>query len=159
VANWMGDLFALDYRRGNGSARFLGSNPEAASEEELDCFVARAPRNDGLSGFRRPLHVIASASEAIQRNARRLDRFVARAPRNDGLGVWLTNSPRHCERKRSNPAGRSEMMAFSLLRATDQARPQPSKRGPEPAAPEGHSRKLSPTLDEVYGQRHLTPLP
>jgi hypothetical protein len=55
--------------------------------------------------FHYPLHVIASAREAIQRNAKELDCFVARAPRNDGESFPLS-SQRHCERMRSKPAKR-----------------------------------------------------
>jgi hypothetical protein len=45
----------------------LRAQQSSAKETSLDCFVARAPRNDELSGFRRPLTVIAS--EVKQSNA------------------------------------------------------------------------------------------
>src|SRR5258708_10771960 len=84
----------------------------------MDCFVARAPRNDvedplRLAGIRGPhsLPVIASASEAIHAAAERKNGLLRRcALRNDVEGPLripgmrgATLPPRHCERKRSNP--------------------------------------------------------
>src|SRR5438034_1103494 len=65
-----------------------------AAQEELDCFVARAPRHDGARfPPTSPRH--CERSEAIQKAARKaLDCFVASAPRNDGERSPLS-SPRH----------------------------------------------------------------
>src|SRR5256885_1610878 len=65
-------------------------------KESLDCFVARAPRNDGeRTAETSPRH--CERSEAIQGPQESLDCFVARAPRNDGERTAET-SPHHCER-------------------------------------------------------------
>src|SRR5260370_9322436 len=79
----------------------------------MDCFVARAPRNDvedplRLAGIRGPhsLPVIASASEAIHAATERKRGLLRRcAPRNDVEGPLriagmrrTTLPPRHCER-------------------------------------------------------------
>ena len=65
--------------------------------KELDCFGARAPRNDGGE-----VSAALSPSLRAQRSnpgatKKELDCFVARAPRNDGER-FPPSSPRHCER-------------------------------------------------------------
>src|SRR5258707_15501118 len=66
-----------------------GSNP-CRHKESVDCFVARAPRNDGVSCWQMgPIHVFAStAKQSMPPHKESMDCFVARAPRNDGVSCW-----------------------------------------------------------------------
>src|SRR5260370_1100709 len=63
-------------------------------KESMDCFVARAPRNDGVSCWQMgPLPVIASAAkQSTPPRKESVDCFVARALRNDEEPAEATNS-------------------------------------------------------------------
>src|SRR5260370_20268588 len=90
------------------SLRAQRSNPYRR-KESMDCFVARAPRNDGVSCWQMgPIHVFAStAKQSIppQRKHGLLRRFRLRslsfggqaAPRNDGK-IRLRDPPAQCAR-------------------------------------------------------------
>src|SRR5258708_38228539 len=110
-----------DYRVGrwtpSTSLRAQRSNPYR-HKESVDCFVARAPRNDGVSCWQmNPIHVFAStAKQSIPPHKESMDCFVARAPRNDGVSCWQMNPihvfpstaqqslPPHTENVLSSPA-------------------------------------------------------
>src|SRR5260221_7278385 len=88
------ELLAMtEYRVGrwapSTSLRAQRSNP-CRRKESMDCFVARAPRNDGVSCWPMgPIHVFAStAKQSMPPHKESMDCFVARAPRNDGVSCW-----------------------------------------------------------------------
>ena len=97
----------------------------------LDWVVASAPRNDGLSYFRRSLNVIASAGDCVRRSfseggsnpgpQARLDCFVARAPRNDELRSLL------CEAQQSIQGGlEAEAVTRLLVAIKRRITPEPA---------------------------------
>jgi hypothetical protein len=120
------------------------------AKQELDCFVARAPRNDGVKSPP-PSARHCERSEAIQEPRSRtgllppsifellrtrssqstflrapyaetLDCFVARAPRNDGAKS-PPPFPRHCERSEAIQEPRSKdwiASAFALRASADE---------------------------------------
>src|SRR5260221_11906726 len=96
-------------RRVGGSSKSEGGSNPCRHKESMDCFVARAPRNDGVSCWQMgPIHVFAStAKQSIppQRKYGLLRRFRLRslsfggqaAPRNDGK-IRLRDPPAQCAR-------------------------------------------------------------
>jgi hypothetical protein len=120
----------------NSHGHYCGLKTVIASEAKqsmpqgrMDCFVARAPRNDEGHGFicQTARTVIANSRSSLRAkrsnpcHKERMDCFVARAPRNDeGCGFTfkqpgrsLRTQDRHCERSEAIHAARKEWIASS----------------------------------------------